>query len=64
VYTGFWWGNLRGKRPFGTQRHRWENNMKVDLCDVGCEGMDWIKLTQDRDMWWALVNVEINHQVP
>jgi len=64
VYTGFWWGNLRGKRPFGTLRHKWENNIKVDLREVGCGCMDWIKLTEDRDMWWAPVNVEMNHQVP
>jgi hypothetical protein len=37
-------------------RRRWENNIKMDLQEVGCGGMDWIELAQDRDRWWALVN--------
>jgi hypothetical protein len=61
---GFWWGNLRGKRPFGRPRQRWKDNIKVDLHEVGCGGMDWIELAEDRGRWWALVNVEMNHQVP
>jgi hypothetical protein len=55
VYTGSWWGNL--KRPLGRPRRRWENNIKMDLQEVGCWGMDWINVAQDRDRWWALVNV-------
>jgi len=43
-----------GKRPLG--RHRWENNIKMHLQEVGCGGMDWIKLAQVRDRWQALVN--------
>jgi hypothetical protein len=35
VYTGFWWGNLKGKRPFGIPRSRWEDNIKMDLQKVG-----------------------------
>jgi hypothetical protein len=38
-----------GKRPFGRPRYRWEDNIKTDLQEVGCEGMDWIELAQDRD---------------
>jgi len=53
-------GKPEGKRPFGILRHRWEDNIKVDLQEVGYEGMDWIELAQDRDRWWALVNVVIN----
>jgi len=50
VYTGFWRGNLRGKRPLGRPRHRWEYNIKMDLLEIGWEvGMDWIDLVQDRD---------------
>jgi len=49
VYTGFWWGNLRRKRSLGRPRHRWEDNIKMDLQEVGCGGMDWIELDQDRD---------------
>ena len=62
--TGFWWGGLRGKRPFGTPRHRWEYNIKMNLQEVGCEGMDWIDLAQDRDRWRALVNAVMDLRVP
>ena len=48
-YTGYWWGNLREKRPLGRPRHRWEDNIKTDLQEVGCGDMDWIELAQDRD---------------
>jgi hypothetical protein len=49
-----------GKRPLGRRRHRWEDNIKMDFQEVRCEGMDWIELAQDRDRWWALVNVVMN----
>jgi hypothetical protein len=42
-------GKPEGKRPLGRPRHRWENNIKMDLQEVGCEGMDWIELSQDWD---------------
>jgi hypothetical protein len=42
-------GKPEGKRPLGRPRHRWEDNIKVDLQEVGCMGMDWINMTQDRD---------------
>ena len=45
-YAWFWWGNLR-ERP----RRRWEDNIKMDLQEIGCGGMDWIELAQDRDTW-------------
>ena len=45
-------------------RRRWEDNKKVDLQDVGCGGMDWIELAQDRDRWQALVNTVLNLRVP
>jgi len=61
--TGFWWGNLR-KRPLGRPRRRWEANIKMDLHEVGCEGLDWIELAQDRDRWRALVKAVMNFQVP
>ena len=57
-------GKSEGTRPFGRPRHRWEDNIKMDLQEVGCEGMDWIMLAQDRDRWQALVNVVMNLQVP
>jgi len=52
-----------GKRPLGRPRHRREINIKIDLMEVGW-GMDWIDLGQDRDGWWATVNVVINLQFP
>ena len=48
------------KRPLGRPRLRWENNIKMYLQEVGCGDMDWIELAQDRDRWWALVNVVMN----
>ena len=57
-------GKPKGKRPFERPRHRWEDNIKADLQEVGCGGMDWIELAQDRYRWWALVNAVMNLWVP
>jgi hypothetical protein len=52
------------KGRLGRPRHRWEDNIKIDLQEVGCGDMDWIELAQDRDKWWALVNAVMNLGVP
>jgi hypothetical protein len=55
-------GKPEGKRPLG--RHaRWEDNIKMDFREVGCGGMDWIELAQDKDRWRALANVVMNFRV-
>jgi hypothetical protein len=56
--------NPEGKRPLGRPRCRWEDNIKMDLQEVGCGFFDHIDLAQDRDKWQALVNVVMNLQVP
>ena len=57
-------GKPEGKRPLGRPRRRWKDNIKRGIQGVGCEGMDWIELAQDRDRWRALVNSVINFWVP
>ena len=56
-------GKPEGKRPLGRPRQRWENNIKMNLQELVCEDIDWIELVQDRDRWWALVNVVMNLRV-
>jgi hypothetical protein len=57
-------GKPEGKRPIGRPRHRWEDDIKTDLREIGWGGMDWIHLAQNRDQWRALVNMKMNLQVP
>jgi hypothetical protein len=57
-------GKLEGKRPLGRPRCRWEDNIKMDLQEVGCGGMDWIELAQDRSRLRTLVNAVMNLRVP
>jgi hypothetical protein len=56
-------GKPEGKIQLGRHRRRWEDNIKMDLQEVGCGGMDWIELDQDRDRWCEGVNVVMNLRV-
>jgi len=53
-------GKPEGKRPLGITRSRWEDNIKMNLQEVGCGGLDWIELVQGRDRWRTLVNAVMN----
>ena len=53
-----------GRRPFGRPKRRWEDNIKMDVREVGCGDMDWIGLAQDIDRWRALVNAVMNLRIP
>jgi hypothetical protein len=57
-------GEPEGKRPLVRPRRRWEDNIKMDLQEMECGGIDWINLSQDRDRWRALVNRVMNIPVP
>jgi hypothetical protein len=57
-------GRPEGRRPLGRPRRRWEDNIKMDLEEIGFGGVDWIHLAQDRDRWWALVKTVMNLRVP
>jgi hypothetical protein len=62
VYRVLVW-KPEGKRPLGRPRRRWEDNIRMNLQEVGCGGRDWIGLAQDRDRWRALVNAVMNLRV-
>jgi hypothetical protein len=57
-------GKPEGKRPLGRPRRRWEDNIRMNLREIGWGGMDWIDLSQDRDQWRALVNTVMNLLAP
>ena len=57
-------GKPEGKRPLGRPRRRWEDNIKMDLHEVGGGWEDWMELAQDRDRWQALVSTVMNLGVP
>jgi hypothetical protein len=57
-------GRPEGKRPLGRHRCRWEDNIKMDFGEIGFDGMNWIRLAQDRVQWRAFVNTVMNLQVP
>jgi hypothetical protein len=57
-------GMPEGKRPPGRHRLRWEDNIRMNFREIGCGGIDWIDLAQDRDQWRTLVNTVMNLRVP
>ena len=57
-------GKPEGKRPLVRTTHRWKNNIEMNIQEVGCGGMDWIELAQDRNRWRALVDAGMNLRVP
>jgi hypothetical protein len=57
-------GRPEGKRPLRRPRHRWEDNIKMDLREIGIDGANWVQLAQDRAQWWAFVNMVMNLWVP
>jgi hypothetical protein len=56
-------GKPKGKRPLGRLRHRWEDGIRMDLKEIGCEVVEWIQLAQGRDRWRALENTAMNVQI-
>jgi len=57
-------GKPEVRSPLGRSRRRWENNIKMDIQEEGCEGVVWIKVAQDRDVWRALVTAVMYLRVP
>jgi transposase len=57
-------GRPEGKRPLGRPRRRWEDNITVDLREMGIDGANWIQLAQGRVQWWAFVNTVMNLLAP
>jgi hypothetical protein len=64
MHIGYWWESQKIKRPLGRPRYRWVDNVKMDLREIGWDGMDWIDLAQDRNQWSALANTVMNLRVP
>jgi hypothetical protein len=58
------WGRGEGKRPVGRPRNTWEDNIKMDLGEIGIDGANWIQMARDRVQWQAFVNTVMNLRVP
>jgi hypothetical protein len=63
MHIGYWWESQKERDPLGRPRRRWVDNIKMDLREIGWDGVDWIELAQNRDQWRALVNT-VNLRVP
>jgi hypothetical protein len=63
IYRGLV-GRPKQKRPLGRPKHKWEDNTKIDLREIGIDGVNWIQLAQDRVRWQTLVSTIMNLQVP
>jgi hypothetical protein len=57
-------GKTEGKRPLKRHKHRWDDNIKMGIREIGVGGVDWMHLAQDRNRWWILVNMVMNLWVP
>jgi len=57
-------GKTGGQTPLGRPRHRWEDNIRIDLREIVWESEDWVHLAQGEDLWWALLNTIINLWIP
>jgi hypothetical protein len=57
-------GKPEGKKPFGRPKRRWEEHIRMDLREIGWEGVDWMHMAQDRGQWQALVNTVTNLRIP
>jgi len=64
MYKGFWLWKSEGQRQLEKPKRRSDDNIKMDLQELGCGGMDWIELAQDRDRWRVLVNAVMKLRVP
>jgi hypothetical protein len=57
-------GKPEGKRPLGRPRRRWEDNIKMELREIGIDGVNWIRLALEKVQWWAFVNKVMNFRAP
>jgi hypothetical protein len=64
MHVGYWWESRKEKRALRRPRCRWVDNIKMNLREIGWDGMGWIDLAEDRDRWRALVDTVMNLRVP
>jgi hypothetical protein len=64
MHTKFWWEAVKEKDPIGGSKHRWEDNIKIDLKEIGWQDVDWIYLVQNRDLHRSFVDMIMNLRIP